>query len=378
MKKRICIDIRICQKSSRYTGVGIYAYHISKFIEENNSEFEFWYLVLKGKELPWKLPLDRLISLKRPNKPESIQEVFDFFDLKYLLKKNKISIFHSLVPGMLSPAKSLSIVTTIHDIIPDILPLENYTSLFARFLYRLKMKISLKSSYIITDSIATKKDFTRFYNFKNQNISTVYLSSQFSNDHVLTIHKSKEIVWGRKYLLYTGGFNYRKNVPMVINSFASIAHEFPEVDLLLIGKPSNAQLYELNNIIESFSDLKGRIIFKGFISDTDLPKYYSNCEAFIYPSFYEGFGIPVLEAMQCCAPVITSDRGSIPEVVGLSGIMVNPESISEISAAISKVLKDPNLQTLLRNKGLQQARNFSWETCAIETIKVYRNILKIS
>ena len=78
MKKRICIDIRICQKSSRYTGVGIYAYHISKFIEENNSEFEFWYLVLKGKELPWKLPLDRLISLKRPNKPESIQEVFDF------------------------------------------------------------------------------------------------------------------------------------------------------------------------------------------------------------------------------------------------------------------------------------------------------------
>lgn len=378
MKKRICIDIRICQKSSRFTGVGIYAYHISKFIEENNSEFEFWYLVLKGKELPWKLPLDRLISLKRPNKPESIQEVFDFFDLKYLLKKNKISIFHSLVPGMLSPAKSLSVVTTIHDIIPDILPLENYTSPFARFLYRLKMKISLKSSYIITDSIATKKDFTRVYNFKKQNISTVYLSSQFSNDHVLSIQKSKEIVWDRKYLLYTGGFNYRKNVPMVIKSFASIADDFPEVDLLLVGKPSNAQLYELNNIVESFSHLKGRIILKGFISDTDLPKYYSNCEAFIYPSFYEGFGIPVLEAMQCCAPVITSDRGSIPEVVGLSGIMVNPESISEISEAIFKVLKDPNLQTLLRNKGLQQARIFSWETCAIETIKVYRNILKIS
>jgi glycosyltransferase involved in cell wall biosynthesis len=378
LKKRICIDIRICQKSSRFTGVGIYAYHISKFIEENNSEFEFWYLVLKGKELPWKLPLDRLISLKRPNKPESIQEVFDFFDLKYLLKKNKISIFHSLVPGMLSPAKSLSVVTTIHDIIPDILPLENYTSPFARFLYRLKMKISLKSSYIITDSIATKKDFTRVYNFKKQNISTVYLSSQFSNDHVLSIQKSKEIVWDRKYLLYTGGFNYRKNVPMVIKSFASIADDFPEVDLLLVGKPSNAQLYELNNIVESFSHLKGRIILKGFISDTDLPKYYSNCEAFIYPSFYEGFGIPVLEAMQCCAPVITSDRGSIPEVVGLSGIMVNPESISEISEAIFKVLKDPNLQTLLRNKGLQQARIFSWETCAIETIKVYRNILKIS
>ena len=117
-------------------------------------------------------------------------------------------------------------------------------------------------------------------------------------------------------------------------------------------------------------------MLKGFISDTDLPNYYSNSEAFIYPSLYEGFGIPVLEAMQCCAPVITSNRGSIPEVVGLSGIMVNPDSMNEISEAITKILNDPNLQNILKEKGLEQSRKFSWENSAIETINVYRNILK--
>ena len=378
MKKRICIDIRICQKSSRYTGVGIYAYYLSKFIEDNESEFEFWYLVLNGKDLPWNLPLNRLIYLKRPNKPESIQEIFDLFDLKYILKKNKITLYHSPVPGMLKPTKSLFVVNTIHDIIPDIIPLENYKSIFARFLYRFKMKITLKSNYIITDSIATKNDFTNIYNFKNNNISIIYLSSQFTKDQLFSIQTSKESVWKRKFILYTGGFNYRKNVPMVIKSFANIANDFPEVDLLLVGKPTNNQLKELKEIIQNFTHIKDRIVLKGFISDAELPNYYANCEAFIYPSLYEGFGIPVLEAMQCSAPVITSDRGSIPEVVGLCGILVNPDSILEISKAISKILNNTNLKISMKENGLKQALKFSWETCAIETINIYRKILKLS
>ena len=277
---------------------------------------------------------------------------------------------------MLTPSKSLFVVNTIHDIIPDIITLENHKSILARFLYKLKMKISLKSSYIITDSLATKTDFTHFYKYKKQNIAIVYISSQFTTEHFSHISISKERVWDRKFILYTGGFNNRKNVPMVVDSFAKIAAIFPEVDLLIVGKPSSDQLNNLKKIIASYKELNGRIVLKGFISDTDLPNYYSNSEAFIYPSLYEGFGIPVLEAMQCCAPVITSNRGSIPEVVGLSGIMVNPDSMNEISEAITKILNDSNLQNTLKEKGLEQSRKFSWENSAIETIKVYRKILK--
>jgi glycosyltransferase involved in cell wall biosynthesis len=375
LKKRICIDIRVCQKSSRYTGVGIYAYHLSKFIEKNSNEFDFWYVVLKGKELPWEIPLERLIKLSRPNKPESIQELFDICDLKYLLKKFQISIYHSLVPGMITPSKSIKVINTLHDIIPDIIPLEKFKSFFARFLYNLKMKLLTKSSYIITDSLATKNDFKNIYNFSKENISIVYISSQFSNEVKLNYDSSNKNIWNRKYVLYNGGFNYRKNVPMLIRSFANIANKFPEVDLLIIGKPTIDQLTELNNLIESFSNLKERVILKGFISDSDLSHHYSNSEAFIYPSLYEGFGIPVLEAMQCNTPVITSNRGSIPEVVGLSGIIINPDSVNEISCAISKILLDSNLQKNLKRKGLTQAKKFTWDICAENTINVYRKVL---
>ncbi len=373
MKKRICIDIRVCQKSSRYTGVGIYAFNLSKYIEENNSEFDIFYLLLKNKELPWEIPLDRIISIKRSSKPESLQELFDIFDLKYILKKNRISVYHSLVPGMITPSKTLFVINTLHDIIPDILPLENHKSIFARVLYKLKMKLILKSSFIIADSIATQNDFNNVYGFSDKNISVIYLSSQFSSVQI----SSNQKVWYRKYILYTGGFNYRKNVPIIIKSFASIANNFPEVDLLIVGKPSKQQYLDLNNIIENLTNLKGRVVFKGFISDSNLPQYYANSEAFIYPSLYEGFGIPVLEAMQCNTPVITSDRGSIPEVVGSSGLLINPDSISEIANAISKILLDSNLQNILRKKGITQSKKFTWESTAEDTIKVYKKVLNI-
>jgi glycosyltransferase involved in cell wall biosynthesis len=237
------------------------------------------------------------------------------------------------------------------------------------------MKLLTKSSYIITDSLATKNDFKNIYNFSKENISIVYISSQFSNEVKLNYDSSNKNIWNRKYVLYNGGFNYRKNVPMLIRSFANIANKFPEVDLLIIGKPTIDQLTELNNLIESFSNLKERVILKGFISDSDLSHYYSNSEAFIYPSLYEGFGIPVLEAMQCNTPVITSNRGSIPEVVGLSGIIINPDSVNEISCAISKILLDSNLQKNLKEKGLTQAKKFTWDICAENTINVYRKVL---
>ena len=375
MKTRICIDIRICQKSSRYTGVGIYAFNLCKFILNNDSEFDFWFLVLAGKSLPLDLPSDRLIFVYRFSKPESFQEFFDFFDLKYLLKKNRISIYHSLVPGILSPSKSLFVVNTLHDIIPDILPLENYKSFHARFTYKFKMKRILKSTHIIADSNATKYDFANIYNFNHFNISVVYLSSQFSKEHFLFSSQRKGVIWHRKYILYTGGFNFRKNVSMVIKSFARIANDHPEVDILLVGKPSREQLVELNNLIQSYKDLKDRIILKGFISDYDLPNYYANSEMFVYPSLYEGFGIPILEAMQCKTPVITSNKGSIPEVVGSCGIIIDPYSEYEISESMIKLLSDSKLQSNLREKGLDQAQKFTWMRCVNETINVYRKII---
>lgn len=375
MKKRICIDLRISQKSSRFTGIGIYAFNLSQTLEKIQSNYEFWYLVLKNYNLPWDLPSDRLIEVTRPKKPESLQEVFDFFDLKLKLKKNNIKLYHSLSPSIINPSKSIKIVNTLHDIIPEIFP-EELSSSFAMYLYKLKMRQITKSTHIITDSNCTKNDFIERYNYKSKNISTVYLGSQFSKELIESNKKNKKRVWKRKFLLYNGGFNDRKNLINIIKSFAKVYKRIPNVDLLILGNIPLNKLSRLNKLINSFSNLKERIIFKGFIKSSNLPAYYIQSELFLFPSLYEGFGMPVLEAMQCSTPVITSNKGSIPELFNKSALIVNPYSTDQISVAIFNVLNNSNLRKSLSESGKKTSNLFTWEKCAIQTIKVYDKILK--
>jgi glycosyltransferase involved in cell wall biosynthesis len=118
--------------------------------------------------------------------------------------------------------------------------------------------------------------------------------------------------------------------------------------------------------------LKNRIIFTGYIPDEDLSAIYSGATAFIYPSLYEGFGLPPLEAMQCGTPVITSNTSSLPEVVGDAGIMINPTDEDALCQAILTIIQDSQLRKTLSEKGRERAQQFSWAKCAEETVKVYQ------
>jgi glycosyltransferase involved in cell wall biosynthesis len=376
-KVRICFDIRVCQKASRFTGVGIYAFHLSqKLLEiEADLNFEFWFLVVKNAPLPWVIPQHRLIKVYRPSKPQSLQDVYDVLDLRSLLRKNNIALFHAPGPGYITPSKTLSVVVTVHDVIPDIIPAENKGSTLIKWLYKIKMRRTSKVNHIMTDSDATGMDLSRLYNIETNKITTVYLGSQFVTGDRETVRSTTARPWSRPYVLYLGGFNYRKNVPRVINAFSQIADDFTGVDLLLLGKPSTKQSVELQNLCSTLN-LDDRIIWLGFIPDADLPAFYAWCEAFIYPSLYEGFGLPVLEAMQFGAPVITSDRASIPEIIGNAGVIINPDLDTEIIDAIKNILTDKQLRASLSYKGEIQAKNFSWSKCAREVVQVYKEVLK--
>ena len=121
-------------------------------------------------------------------------------------------------------------------------------------------------------------------------------------------------------------------------------------------------------------DLRDEVIFTDFVPDTDLPAYYSGAEIFVLPSLYEGFGFPVLEAMACGCPVITSDTSSLPEIVSESGIMVNPTQINSLTQVMRGVLSDDKLRNELIRRGLEQAKRFSWERAAEETLEVYNQM----
>ena len=174
------------------------------------------------------------------------------------------------------------------------------------------------------------------------------------------------------FILYLGTLEPRKNLKSLILAYNEIKKKFPEYKLIIGG----AKGWGYKNIFQIIDNLgiDKDIIFTGYIPEKDLPSLYNSAELFVYPSFYEGFGLPPLEAMACGTPVITSNTSSLPEVVGNAGIMVDPNNVNQLADAMYKVLTDDNLRRDMIKKGLKRAKMFSWKKTAKETLKVYEEV----
>jgi len=176
------------------------------------------------------------------------------------------------------------------------------------------------------------------------------------------------------FILFVGSLEPRKNVKTLLKAYSilkgSLKKDFP---LVLAGGQG-----WLNSEIASFikdTSLADRVHFTGYVEQADLPAVYSAATVFVYPSLYEGFGLPILEAMACGVPVITSRVSSMPEVAGDAAILVNPTDEAELADALKKVVEDRDLQQSLRVKGIRRAKAFSWERCAEQTLRVYRSVI---
>jgi glycosyltransferase involved in cell wall biosynthesis len=175
-----------------------------------------------------------------------------------------------------------------------------------------------------------------------------------------------------KFILYVGNLEPRKNLPNLLRAFAGLIQQGLPHDLVLAGSRG----WKDNEIFTLINELAlvGRVKFPGYIPQTELPAVYSLADTFAYPSLYEGFGLPVLEAMACGTPVITSNISSMPEVMGGAGILIDPNSVDELAKALFRVLTDQSLRATLATAGLARAKLFSWERAAIETLAVYTRI----
>ena len=176
------------------------------------------------------------------------------------------------------------------------------------------------------------------------------------------------------FLLFVGTLEPRKNIPALLKAYHTVRSRGIPHKLVIAGNTGwkyeeiFAQLDRLN--------LRKDVIFTGYVPDSDLILLYNLADIFIYPSLYEGFGLPLLEAMACGTPVISSDVSSIPEVVGKAGILVDPTSTDRIADAIETLVRDENYRRELRHSGLIQAKRFSWERTAQQTWSVYEEILE--
>lgn len=283
------------------------------------------------------------------------------------LKFDKISILYSPVPeGMLFPVCRQ--IITVHDLLPLLFP-EVYPRV--KFYFRWIVPRLIKASAaVIADSLSTRQDIEKYYNITDKPIHVVYPGYGDDvffpqTDERIKMAKSKYRL--NQFVLCVGETRPYKNVRRLIEAFAKVG--VPGLTLAVVGKINRLDKSILG--LPSTLGIVDKVKFLDYVPDDDLAALYSGAKAFVFPSLYEGFGIPPLEAMACGCPVVVSNAASLPEVCGDAGYYINPYNTDNIAEGIYKAVTDGNLQRYLTEKGLMQVKQFSYSKAVDKLIDIF-------
>ncbi len=301
----------------------------------------------------------------------------NFIELPMLARKYHLDLLHTqyFIPFFCK----CPIVCTIHDIC-----FEHHKDIFTRGEYiRQKLLIpyaAKKSKLIFTDSVYSKQDIASKYRIAPERIAITYCATDGSfqrlDEQALDEEGLREQfgIGTQPYILTVGNLQPRKNLPRLIDAFQKMKAQITECrldyKLVIVGK--KAWMY--SDVLKQASDPD--IVLTDYVSETDLVRLYNAAEMFVYPSFFEGFGLPPLEAMACGTPVIVSNATSLPEVVGDAGLYFDPFCIDDIQNAIQMLLSDPDLKKKLVNNGFEQVRKFRWARSAQLICTKYREVIE--
>jgi glycosyltransferase involved in cell wall biosynthesis len=235
---------------------------------------------------------------------------------------------------------------------------------------------ALKADKIIADSMSTRDDLVEFWNIEPLKIRVIYpgLEKKFTliKPSVISDFKRKKGL-PDDFILFLGDLDKRKNLAMLIDAFYLFKKEFNmKVKLVIAGRHGNS-FSELLSLIER-KNLSKDVLLTGYFSSEEVPLLYSSAKIFVYPSLYEGFGFPVLESFACGTPVIASSSSSIPEVAGNAALLLSPFKPSPWASAIKELFSDREKREELIKKGLERAREFSWDKTARQVLAVYQEM----
>jgi glycosyltransferase involved in cell wall biosynthesis len=282
-------------------------------------------------------------------------------------------LFHA-TDHLLPPLRHAPTVFTVHDLAFLTQP-ETHLRSNRAFLGWLMPRFVRAATRVIADSEATRRDVLRHYGVAPDKVRTVYLGVEPSFTPPEPA-RALEIVRMRQrlvepYVLFVGTLEPRKNLPGLLAAYRRLVQERGAAApwLAIAGAPGWGY-DEVYRLVRGWG-LTDRVSFLGRVPDADLPPLYASAAAFAYPSLYEGFGLPPLEALACGAPVVCSNRSSLPEVVGDAALLVDPTNPGAIANALGRLLDDAALRADLRARGLARAARFTWQRTAAETVQVY-------
>jgi glycosyltransferase involved in cell wall biosynthesis len=298
-----------------------------------------------------------------------------------LLRKHHIDVYHGVCNFELPVRKICRYVVTIHDLVPLFFP--ELVPKKHRLFFKIFMKRAAKTAdLIITDSEYSKQDIVQYLAVPEEKIRVIYLGYEPPRTNVADPQKCQEILarYGitQPYLLFVGVIEPKKNLERLVEAFALLRQDssFGKTFQLVIAG-GKGWFYE--TLYQKVHDLHldDHVIFTGFVPDQDLPALYTSAEVFVFPSIYEGFGLPVVEAMAYGVPVVTSNVSSLPELVGNAGMLVDPNHPEAICEGLTEVLANPQKQAQMKQAGLLQAQRFSWRRTAEETYQVYQEVYQM-
>lgn len=360
---RIGMDLQSLK--GRKTGLGVYTQELLRaFSIEPPKDFQF-----------------RFYSRERNEDLNTPQRWFwENVELPLRALRDKVRILHT--PAFAPPAiKCAKLVVTVHDLIGMLFP--NSLRWPSALYWGKWLPWTLyKADAILADSEHTKKDLIRHLGIQKKKIRVIYLSgheafssaiSQASIGEVKKIYGIRE-----KYFLFVGTLEPRKNLRRVIEAFGKFRRQHmtdERYQLVIVGSKAYGHGEFFRSLAGPCGVTLEDVIFTGYVNHADLNALYSGAEIFVYPSLYEGFGIPILEAMASGTPVLASTQTSVPEVTGEAALLVDPRDMTQLVQAMADLSKDPLLRKQLIAKGFERIKRFSWKETARQTLEVYRSLL---
>lgn len=371
---RIAIDVR---KVNDF-GIGTYVRNLIRHLPKIDDHNEYLLLTyVEDESLVGSLsPGTELVTVATPN-----YSISEHFVIPAKLRKIRADLFHSphYVLPWFTPCPS---IVTIHDVIhllfPQYLP-SRFAGAYARRMIRRALD---KAELVLTVSNSSKRDLLTFFEVPPEKILVIpngidaSITDGLSVDDLARV-KERFQLFGRT-ILFVGNIKPHKNVERLIAAFAKLQHEPDFSDLTLIVVGDEISKYpSLRRTVERHQ-VRAKVRFFGFVPELTLVALYKTADVFVFPSLYEGFGLPPLEAMANGTPVVTSNISSLPEVVGGAALTVDPYNIDEIALAIRRILSDRDLRTRLITDGYERAKQFSWEKSVAQVHQAYQQALGVT
>lgn len=276
--------------------------------------------------------------------------------------------------------RRIPVVVTIHDLIPLLLP-EYQGGVLGKLYNRLVSLSARRATYVLTDSEASRQDIIHHLHIPPERVEAIWLAAEerfrpVQDGPTMAAIRQKYNL-PERYLLYLGGFDRRKNVPNILKAYSRL--DIPGTGLVIAGKPAreDSAFFPDPQRIAGELGILDRVRFTGWIDEQDKPALYSGAVAFVFPSCYEGFGLPPLEAMSCGTPVIISDRGSLPEIVGKAGLCVKPDDVESLAGRMRELSENCSLCESMRKTALAQAQQFNWDRTVQKTMAAYERTINL-